>query len=126
MSQYKQYYTIHKDKDWERLTQIHQGVMSSWNILKKFLKEGEKVRYSNGWNSLSSKPQIKKIKDWNKKKREKRKEADPVASNSKPQVSQPPQEGKKNKKKNGRKPYSPSYKFQDSKRMPWKISSTWS
>ncbi|MBW0581123.1 hypothetical protein O181_120838 [Austropuccinia psidii MF-1] len=37
------------------------------------------------------------------------KEEEPVASTSKPQANQPPQEGKKNKKKNWRKPYSPSY-----------------
>ncbi|MBW0571664.1 hypothetical protein O181_111379 [Austropuccinia psidii MF-1] len=36
--------------------------MNSWHILKKFLKEDEIVRYSNRWNPLSSKPQIKKIK----------------------------------------------------------------
>ncbi|MBW0472913.1 hypothetical protein O181_012628 [Austropuccinia psidii MF-1] len=33
--------------------------MNSWHILKKFLKEEEIVRYSNGWNPLSSKTQIK-------------------------------------------------------------------
>ncbi|MBW0502830.1 hypothetical protein O181_042545 [Austropuccinia psidii MF-1] len=38
MSQYKQYYTVSKAKDWEMLPQIHQGVMNSWHILKKFLK----------------------------------------------------------------------------------------
>ncbi|MBW0482463.1 hypothetical protein O181_022178 [Austropuccinia psidii MF-1] len=48
MSQYMQYYTVYKDKDWEILPQIHQGVMSSWLILKKFLKDKEIVRYSNG------------------------------------------------------------------------------
>ncbi|MBW0529960.1 hypothetical protein O181_069675 [Austropuccinia psidii MF-1] len=37
------------------------------------------------------------------------KEEAPVASTSKPQANQPPQEGKKNKKNNWRKPYSPSY-----------------
>ncbi|MBW0548456.1 hypothetical protein O181_088171 [Austropuccinia psidii MF-1] len=51
MSQYKQYYTVYKDKDWEMLPQIHQGVMNSWHILKKFLKEEEIVRYSNGLES---------------------------------------------------------------------------
>ncbi|MBW0585277.1 hypothetical protein O181_124992 [Austropuccinia psidii MF-1] len=67
MSQYKQYYTVYKDKDWEMLPQIHQGVMNSWHILKHFLKEEEIVRYSNGWNPLSSKPQIKKIKEYHAK-----------------------------------------------------------
>ncbi|MBW0586377.1 hypothetical protein O181_126092 [Austropuccinia psidii MF-1] len=61
---------LYKDKDWEMLPQIHQGVMTSWHILKKSLKEEEIVRYSNGWNPLSSKPQIKKIKEYHAKKRE--------------------------------------------------------
>ncbi|MBW0562379.1 hypothetical protein O181_102094 [Austropuccinia psidii MF-1] len=110
MSQYKQYYTVYKDKDWEMLPQIHQGVMKSWHILKKFLKEEEVVRYSNGWNPLSSKHQIKKIKEYHTKKAEASKEEAPVASTSKPQANQPPQEVKKNKKKNWRKSYSPSYR----------------
>ncbi|MBW0524054.1 hypothetical protein O181_063769 [Austropuccinia psidii MF-1] len=111
MSQYKQYYTMYKDKDWEMLPQIHQGVMNFWSILKRFLKEEEIVRYSNGWNPLSSKPQIKKIKEYHAKKREERKEEAPVASNSKPQANQLPQEGKRNKKNNLKKPYSPSYRI---------------
>ncbi|MBW0589593.1 hypothetical protein O181_129308 [Austropuccinia psidii MF-1] len=105
MSQYKQYYTVYKDKDWEMLPQIHQGVMNSWHILKRFLTEEEIVVYSNGLNPLSSKPQIKKIKEYHSKKKEASKEEAPVASTSKPQASQPPQEGKKNKKKNWRKPH---------------------
>ncbi|MBW0500572.1 hypothetical protein O181_040287 [Austropuccinia psidii MF-1] len=100
MSQHKHYYTVYKDKGWEMLPQIHREVMSSWNILKKFLKEEEIVRYSNGWNPLSSKSQIKKIKDWHKKKREASKEEDPVASISKLQANQPAQEGRKSKKRN--------------------------
>ncbi|MBW0585053.1 hypothetical protein O181_124768 [Austropuccinia psidii MF-1] len=59
---------VYKEKDWEMLPQIHQRVINSWNILKKILNEEEIVRYSNGWNPLSSKPQIKKIKDWCNKK----------------------------------------------------------
>ncbi|MBW0550830.1 hypothetical protein O181_090545 [Austropuccinia psidii MF-1] len=94
-----------------KLPQIHQGVMYSWHILKRFLTEEEIVLYSNGWNPLSSKPQIKKIKEYHSKKREASKEEAPVASTSKPQANQPPQEGKKNKKKNWRKPYSPSYRI---------------
>ncbi|MBW0586999.1 hypothetical protein O181_126714 [Austropuccinia psidii MF-1] len=39
------------------------------------------------------------------------KEGAPVASTSKPQENQLPQEGKKKKKKNWRKPYSPSYRI---------------
>ncbi|MBW0589458.1 hypothetical protein O181_129173 [Austropuccinia psidii MF-1] len=112
MSQYKQYYTVYKDKDWEMLTKIHQGVMNSWHILKMFLKEGEIVRYSNGWNPLSFKPQIKRIKEYHAKKKEVTKEEAPVTSTSKPQANPLPQEGKKNKKKNLRKQYPPSYRIQ--------------
>ncbi|MBW0593153.1 hypothetical protein O181_132868 [Austropuccinia psidii MF-1] len=111
MSQYKQYYRVYKDKDWEMLPQIHQGVMNSWHILKRFLTEEEIVIYSNVWNPLSSKPQIKKIKEYHSKKREASKEEAPVASTSKPQGNQPPHEGKKNKKENWRIPYSPSYRI---------------
>ncbi|MBW0592750.1 hypothetical protein O181_132465 [Austropuccinia psidii MF-1] len=85
--------------------------MASWHILKKFLTEEEIVVYSNGWNPLSSKPQIRKIKEYHCKKREASKEEAPVASTSRPQVNQPPQGGKKNNKKNWRKPYSPSYRI---------------
>ncbi|MBW0522829.1 hypothetical protein O181_062544 [Austropuccinia psidii MF-1] len=109
MRRYKQYYTVYKDKDWEILPQIHQGVMNAWLILKQFLKLEEIVIYSNGWNPLSFKPQFKKIKEDHYKKREESNEEAPVASTSKPQANQLPQEGKKNKKKNWRKPYSPSY-----------------
>ncbi|MBW0502883.1 hypothetical protein O181_042598 [Austropuccinia psidii MF-1] len=111
MSQYKQYYTVSKEKDWEMLPQIHQGVMNPWNILKKFPKEEEIVRYSNGLNPLSYKPQIIKIKEYHSKKNKASKEEAPVASTSKPQANQIPQEGKKNKKKNWRKPYYPSYRI---------------
>ncbi|MBW0559499.1 hypothetical protein O181_099214 [Austropuccinia psidii MF-1] len=90
------------------LPQIHQGVMNSWHILKNFLEEEGIVRYINGWNPLSSKPQIKKIKEYHAKKKEETKEESPVASTSKPQASPLPQEGKKNKKKNWRKRYSTS------------------
>ncbi|MBW0540276.1 hypothetical protein O181_079991 [Austropuccinia psidii MF-1] len=93
------------------LPQIQQGVMNSWHILKKFLKEEEIVRYSNGWNPPSSKPQIKNIKEYHAKTREASKEEAQVASTRKPQANQPPQEGKKNKKKNWKKPYSPSYRI---------------
>ncbi|MBW0588764.1 hypothetical protein O181_128479 [Austropuccinia psidii MF-1] len=90
------------------LPQIHQGVMNSWHILKRFLKEEEIVRYSNGWNPLSSKPQIKKIKEYHAKKKEATNEEAPVASPSKPQDNPILQEGKKNNKKNWRKLYPPS------------------
>ncbi|MBW0487488.1 hypothetical protein O181_027203 [Austropuccinia psidii MF-1] len=111
MSQYKQYYTVYKDKDWEMLPQIHQGVMNSWHNLKRFLKEWEIVRYSNGLNPLSSKPQIQNIKEYHFRKREGIQEEAPVASTSKAQVNQPPQEGKKKKKNNWRKPYYPFYRI---------------
>ncbi|MBW0503598.1 hypothetical protein O181_043313 [Austropuccinia psidii MF-1] len=35
---------------------------------KMFLKEEQVVKYSNGWNPLSSKPKVKNIKDWHNKK----------------------------------------------------------
>ncbi|MBW0497623.1 hypothetical protein O181_037338 [Austropuccinia psidii MF-1] len=59
------------------LPEIHQRMMNSWKILKKFLKEQEIVRYSNGWNPLSSKPHIKKIKEYHSQKREATKEEAP-------------------------------------------------
>ncbi|MBW0564657.1 hypothetical protein O181_104372 [Austropuccinia psidii MF-1] len=85
--------------------------MKSWHILTKFVKEEEIVRYSNGWNPLSSKPQIKKIKEYHAEKNEASKEEVPVASTSKPQANPLPQEGNKNKNKNWRKKYSPSYRI---------------
>ncbi|MBW0509895.1 hypothetical protein O181_049610 [Austropuccinia psidii MF-1] len=91
--------------------QIHQAVINSWHILKKFLKEEEILRYSNGWNPLSSKPQIKNIKEYHAEKKQESKEDAPAASTSKPQFNQPPQEGKMNKIKNRRIPYSPSYRI---------------
>ncbi|MBW0547777.1 hypothetical protein O181_087492 [Austropuccinia psidii MF-1] len=54
-------------------------------------------------------PQIKKIKYRNNQKREANKENSLLVSTRKSQASQPPQEGKKNKKNNWRKPYSPTY-----------------
>ncbi|MBW0571210.1 hypothetical protein O181_110925 [Austropuccinia psidii MF-1] len=110
MSPYRQYYIVYKDKDWEMLPQIHEGVTNSWHISKKSLKEEEFVKYSNQSNPLSSKPQIKKDKGLAQKKREERKEEDPVAFTRKPQTNQPPQEGK-NKKMIWRKPYLPSYRI---------------
>ncbi|MBW0536511.1 hypothetical protein O181_076226 [Austropuccinia psidii MF-1] len=111
MRQYKQYYTLYKEKDWEMLPQIHQGVKSSWNICKRFLKEEEIVRYSIQWKPLASKPQIIKITDYHTKKKEATKEEAPVASTRNPQANPLPQEEKKYKKKNWRKPYSPSYRI---------------
>ncbi|MBW0579761.1 hypothetical protein O181_119476 [Austropuccinia psidii MF-1] len=99
------------------LHQIHQGVMNSWHILKKFLTEEEIVVYSNEWNPLSSKPQIKKIKEYYSKKKEASKEESPVASTRKPQVNQPPQEGKKNKKIIGGNHIPQATGFQNPKRF---------
>ncbi|MBW0521703.1 hypothetical protein O181_061418 [Austropuccinia psidii MF-1] len=45
-----------------------------------------------------------KIKAWHNQRREASKEKAPLASTSKPQASQPSQEGKKNKNNNWRKP----------------------
>ncbi|MBW0571290.1 hypothetical protein O181_111005 [Austropuccinia psidii MF-1] len=56
--------------------------------------------YSNGWNPLSSKPQIKKINKYHSKKEGHKQGRSPEASTSKPQASQPLQKGKKKKKKN--------------------------
>ena len=107
------------------LPQIQQGVMNSWHILKKFLKEDEIVRYSNGWNPLSSKPQIKKIKEYHAKNREQTKEEALVASTSKPQANPLPQEGKKKKKKPGENHIPQATGFQKYKNMPWTKSLTW-
>ncbi|MBW0467960.1 hypothetical protein O181_007675 [Austropuccinia psidii MF-1] len=60
MGEYKQYYTFYNDENWEIFPQIHPEEMNSWNILRKLLKEAEIVNYSNQWNTLASKPQIKK------------------------------------------------------------------
>ncbi|MBW0547483.1 hypothetical protein O181_087198 [Austropuccinia psidii MF-1] len=125
MSQYKQYYTAYKDKDWEMFPQIHQGVMNSWHILENFLEEEEIVRYSNGWNPLSSKPQNKKIKEYHAEKEEETKEEAQVASTSKPQANPLPQEGKKNKEKNWGNYIPQATGFQKSKKMPQTMSSTW-
>ncbi|MBW0589698.1 hypothetical protein O181_129413 [Austropuccinia psidii MF-1] len=48
------------------------------------------------WSTLSSKHQIKKIKEWCSKQREESKEEALMASTSKPKASPPPQEGKRN------------------------------
>ncbi|MBW0553565.1 hypothetical protein O181_093280 [Austropuccinia psidii MF-1] len=85
--------------------------MNFWNILKKFFKEEEIGRYSNGWNLLSSKYQIKKIKYWHNKKREESKEEAPEASTIKLPAIQSPQEGKKKNKNTWRKPYCSSYRI---------------
>ncbi|MBW0555651.1 hypothetical protein O181_095366 [Austropuccinia psidii MF-1] len=99
--------------------------MNSWHICKTFLKEEEIVRYSNGWNPLSSKPQIKRIKEYHAKNKEAIKEEAPVGSTSKPQTNSLPQEGKNYKKKNWRKPYSRSYTIPKIQKVPWTMPSTW-
>ncbi|MBW0540208.1 hypothetical protein O181_079923 [Austropuccinia psidii MF-1] len=107
------------------LPKIHQGVMNSWNNLKKLLKEEEKVRYSNAWNPLSSKPQIKKIKEYHSKKKEANKEEAPVASTSKPQPTHFPKKGRRTRKRTGENHIPPIKGFQRSKKMSWTMSSTW-
>ncbi|MBW0543305.1 hypothetical protein O181_083020 [Austropuccinia psidii MF-1] len=54
---------------------------------------------------------IKNIKEYHARNKEASKEEAQVASTSKPQANPLPQEGKKNKKKNLREPYSPSYRI---------------
>ncbi|MBW0477718.1 hypothetical protein O181_017433 [Austropuccinia psidii MF-1] len=48
----------------------------------------------------------------------------PVASTSKPQVNQPPQEGKKTRKRTGGNYITQATGSQKSKNMPWTMSST--
>ncbi|MBW0490264.1 hypothetical protein O181_029979 [Austropuccinia psidii MF-1] len=60
-----------------------------------------------------------------KENHSKKKEEAPVASTSKPKVSQPPQEWKKKKKENWRKPYFPSYTIPRIQKMLWTMSSSW-
>ncbi|MBW0517461.1 hypothetical protein O181_057176 [Austropuccinia psidii MF-1] len=115
---------VYKDKDWEMFPKIHQGGMNSWYILTKFLKGEEIVRYANSWTPLSSKPQSKKIKSYHAQKKDSSKEEAPVASARKPPVSQPPQEGKKNKEKTGGNHIPQVTGFQKSQNMPWRMSST--
>ncbi|MBW0514643.1 hypothetical protein O181_054358 [Austropuccinia psidii MF-1] len=93
------------------LSEIHQSAIKSQHILKHFLKDKEIVKHSNKWDPLSSKPQIKKIKEYHAKNKEARMEEAPVAFTRKPQVYQTPQEGKHKKKNNWTKPYSPSYRI---------------
>ncbi|MBW0565643.1 hypothetical protein O181_105358 [Austropuccinia psidii MF-1] len=80
----------------------------------------EIVRYSNGWNPLSSKPQIKKIKAHHAKKTEASKEEAPVAFTSKL-----PKRGRRTRKRIGGNHIPRAKGFQKSKKIPWKISSTW-
>ncbi|MBW0507724.1 hypothetical protein O181_047439 [Austropuccinia psidii MF-1] len=95
----------------------NQGVMNSWHILKKLLKEEEIVRYSNGWNPLLSKPEIKKIKEYHDKKRDATKEEAPSQATSSRREEE--------QEKELEKTILP--KLQDCKnpkKMPWKMSST--
>ncbi|MBW0462548.1 hypothetical protein O181_002263 [Austropuccinia psidii MF-1] len=99
--------------------------MNCWCIPKKLLKEEESVRYSNGWNTLLSKPKIKKIKDWHNEKREVTKEeAQQLLTEShKPAIL--PKKGRGTRKRIGGS-HMPQVKgFQTSKKMPWTMSSTW-
>ncbi|MBW0531130.1 hypothetical protein O181_070845 [Austropuccinia psidii MF-1] len=90
--------------------------MNSWHILKKILKEEEIVRYSNGWNQLSSKLHIKNIKEYHATKKEATKEEAP---------SQPTSPRREEQEKELEKTI--FQKLPDSKKsknMPWKMSST--
>ncbi|MBW0465256.1 hypothetical protein O181_004971 [Austropuccinia psidii MF-1] len=111
------------------LTQILQGMINSWNILKTFLQQKETVISSNGWNLLPYKPQTKKINEYNNKKRWESKVEDPGTSTRKPQVSQTPQEGNNENKRSWKKQYSQKYRipriWRDSMENVLKISRTW-
>ncbi|MBW0505551.1 hypothetical protein O181_045266 [Austropuccinia psidii MF-1] len=81
---------------------------------EKFLKEEEIVRYSNGWNPVSSKPQIKKIKEYYSKKK---------AESLKPKNF--PKKGRRTRKRIGGNHIPQTSGSQKSKMMPWPMSSTW-
>ncbi|MBW0585052.1 hypothetical protein O181_124767 [Austropuccinia psidii MF-1] len=68
--------------------------MNSWHILNEFLKGEEIVRYSNEWNPLTSKPQIKKIKGYHAKKGEESKQDGPVASTTSLKSTNFPKKGR--------------------------------
>ncbi|MBW0503989.1 hypothetical protein O181_043704 [Austropuccinia psidii MF-1] len=91
---------------------------------EKLVKEEEIVRYSNGWNPLSSKPQIKRIKEYHYKKKEGRKEEAPVPSTRKPQANQLPIKGRRTRKGIGGNHIPQVTGSQKSKKMPWTRSST--
>ncbi|MBW0500159.1 hypothetical protein O181_039874 [Austropuccinia psidii MF-1] len=103
------------------LPQIYQGVMNCWHILKKLLNEKEIVKYSNEWNNLSSKPQIKRIKEWHNKTREETKGEAPVSSTRKPEANKPPQEEKTTRKIIGENYIPPVPGSQESKQITWKM-----
>ncbi|MBW0587312.1 hypothetical protein O181_127027 [Austropuccinia psidii MF-1] len=87
------------------------------------LKDEEIVRYSNGWNPLSSKPQIKNIKEYQSKKRESSKEEAPVASTSKPKNL--PKKGRRKRKRIGRNHLPKATGSRKYKMMLWTMSSKW-
>ncbi|MBW0497750.1 hypothetical protein O181_037465 [Austropuccinia psidii MF-1] len=82
------------------------------------------MRYSNGCNTLSPKPQIRKIKDLHNKNKDASKEEAPVTSTSKTKASQPPQEGNK-KKKTGGSHMAQATGSTEPKRTPWRMLSIW-
>ncbi|MBW0498758.1 hypothetical protein O181_038473 [Austropuccinia psidii MF-1] len=92
--------------------------MSNSNRSDEILAHPEKVPQRGGNSEIIQwmeytiiQTSNQKIKDYHAKKSDESKEEAPVASTRKSQASQPPQEGKKNKKKNWRKPYFPSYRI---------------
>ncbi|MBW0584280.1 hypothetical protein O181_123995 [Austropuccinia psidii MF-1] len=107
------------------LAQIHQGVMNSWHILKIFLKEEKIVRYYNGWNPLSSKPQIKKIKEDHTKEKEATKEEALSLLPASPNPMHFPKKGRSTRIRTGANHIHQVTGFQKYKNMPLTMSSTW-
>ncbi|MBW0562119.1 hypothetical protein O181_101834 [Austropuccinia psidii MF-1] len=81
------------------------------HILKKITQRGGNSEIPQWIESTIIQPSNQEDKGIPCQKREASKEEDPVSSISKPQANQLCQEGKKNKKKNLRKKYFPSYRI---------------
>ncbi|MBW0511541.1 hypothetical protein O181_051256 [Austropuccinia psidii MF-1] len=99
--------------------------MNSWHILKTFLTEEEIVVYSNGWYPLSSKPQIKRIKEYHSKNREASKEE---AQKLLPASLKPTnlcKKGIRTRKRIEGNHIPQATGFKNLKTMPWTMSSTW-
>ncbi|MBW0571249.1 hypothetical protein O181_110964 [Austropuccinia psidii MF-1] len=93
------------------LPQIHQGVINSWNLFQKIPQRGGNSGLLQWMESTIIKTSNKKVKDWDRKKREASNKEAPVSSTRKLKASRPAQEENKNKKNKWRKPYSPSYRI---------------
>ncbi|MBW0512878.1 hypothetical protein O181_052593 [Austropuccinia psidii MF-1] len=107
------------------LAQRCQGVMNSWHILKEFPQRGGNSEILQWMESTIIQTSNHKDQGVPCQKEEGNQGRSPVASTRKPQANPLPQEGNKNKKNNWRKPYPQFTGFQKSKKMPWKMSSTW-